>query len=47
MTAKADTANTDPFTERARAGWRGFIWFLGLSTAAIALALALMGLFLL
>jgi len=38
---------TDPHTARAREGWKGFSWFLGLASAAVAAALGLMGIFLL
>ena len=37
----------DPMTERARAGWKGFSWFIGLASLAIAVVLGLMAIFLL
>lgn len=40
-------ANLDDMTERARSGWNGFSWFIGLATVGILGALGLMALFLL
>jgi hypothetical protein len=37
----------DPSTERARAGWKGFSWFIGMASIAVIVVLALMGIFLL
>jgi hypothetical protein len=41
------SGETDLHTQRAQAGWNSFSWFLGLSTAAVVIALGLMGIFLL
>lgn len=39
--------DNDSIAENTKEGWNGFCWFIGLSTAGILTALALMAIFLL
>ena len=39
--------NLDEMTARSREGWKGFSWFIGLSSLAIVVILGLMAIFLL
>lgn len=41
------TSQLDPITERARSGWKGFSWFIGMASIAIIVVLALLAIFLL